>query len=49
MDGSNQQKKAFTPKTSKVEISLESLVLHLPNDRSGGCDHNALKANVMVA
>jgi hypothetical protein len=49
MDGSKQQKKAFTPKTSKVEISLKLLVLHLPNDTSGGCDHNVSKTNATVA
>jgi hypothetical protein len=45
MDGSKQQKKAFTPKTLKVEITLKSLVLHLPNDTSGRCHRNVSKAN----
>jgi hypothetical protein len=45
----SNKKKAFTPKTSKVEITLKSLVLHLPNDISGGCDHNVSKANVTIA
>ncbi len=49
MDGSEQQKKAFTPKTSKVEITLKSLVLHLPNDTSGGCNYNVSKANTTIA
>jgi hypothetical protein len=49
VDGTEQQKKAFTPKTSKVEITLKSLVLHLPNDTSGGCDYNVSKANAIVA
>jgi hypothetical protein len=49
MDGSEQQKKELTPKTSKVEITLKSLVLHLPNDTSGGCDCIVSKANVTVA
>jgi hypothetical protein len=49
MDGNEQQKKAFTTKTSKVEIKLKSLVLHLPNDTSGGCNRNVSKANATVA
>jgi hypothetical protein len=49
MDGNEQQKKAFTPKTSKVEITLKSLVLHLLNDISSGCDRNVSKANVTIA
>jgi len=49
VDGNEQQKKAFTPKTSKVEITLKSLVLHLPNDTSGGCNYNVSKANATVA
>jgi hypothetical protein len=48
MDGSEQEKKAFTPKTSKVEITLKSLVLHLPNDTSGGCNGNVSKANATI-
>jgi hypothetical protein len=49
MDDNEQQKKAFTPKTSKVEITLKSIVLHLLNDTSGGCNCNVSKANATVA
>jgi hypothetical protein len=49
MDGNEQQKKTFTPKTSKVEITLKSLILHIPNDASAHCNRNVSKANATLA